>query len=665
MIHLLPAGGVPQVQGALSPVPPRLPHFATPRPVRHLATVVAGAYPLRCPPDAWSPGLPAQPGPYYWLVASETPMGWRGGCLAAGLVCSTVCYYCLGGCSALVVCARRSRLVWGVGAGAGSCFSTWAPPCPRVPRGACCGLSRPDASYLCLPVRHSMRSVRSAGSVSLPFRSTPRVRCVCVRSCSRGVRAPPPLRVGVARTLRTVLVQAAGSAVPHSLCPSAFPARVPCSAYLALGGVAWSLRPLTLLGVACPPAGRPAFLGWLCLLWGRHQGAWGGGASRLGVGRPGLGALPGPTARPCGVRPGPPTDLLWVRQIWAWGPVTNPTARAPASWLCGLWGGMRAPWGGASCLRVGRLGSGALPGPTTRPWGVRPGPATHWLWVWGEFGWEPPAYPTARALASWLCALSGRHEGARGGGVSCLGVGRPRLGTLSRPTASPWGLRPGPSTHWQLVRGVWAWQPATSLTAALLLAGFARRWVPRGRPGQGASCLGVGRPGSGAVPRPAACPRGALPTVCGCGVCGHGDLSPTPKRALLRAGFACCGGGTRTPEGGASCLRVRCPGSGALPHPTARPLVLQPGPATQWLQVRGGGWPWGPLTYPIARALASWLSALWGRHKGAPGGRLLPLCGASEVGRSLSPDCPSLGRAPGVRYQQALGARGLGVETRH
>ena len=41
-----------------------------------------------------------------------------------GLVRSTVCYYCLGRCSALVVCAQRSRQVWGVGAGAGSRFST-------------------------------------------------------------------------------------------------------------------------------------------------------------------------------------------------------------------------------------------------------------------------------------------------------------------------------------------------------------------------------------------------------------------------------------------------------------------------------------------------------------------------------------------------------------
>ena len=81
-------------------------------------------------------------------------------------------------------------------------------------------------------------------------------------------------------------------------------------------------------------------------------------------------------------------------------------------------------------------------------WGVRPGPATHWLWVRGLWAWGAVTSPTARALASWLCALWGRHEGARGGGVSCLGVGRPGFGALPRPTACPWGVRPGPASHW-------------------------------------------------------------------------------------------------------------------------------------------------------------------------------------------------------------------------
>ena len=66
----------------------------------------------------------------------------------------------------------------------------------------------------------------------------------------------------------------------------------------------------------------------------------------------------------------------------AWGPVTNPTACALA--CCG--GGMRVPGGGASCLGVGRPGSGALPSSTARPLGLLPGPTSHWLWVRGGAG---------------------------------------------------------------------------------------------------------------------------------------------------------------------------------------------------------------------------------------------------------------------------------------
>ena len=192
MTHLLPGGAVPRVHGVRSPVPPRLPHFANPWSVRHLATVVAGAYPLRRPPDAWSPGPQAPPGPCYWLVSSGTPMGWSGGCIGLGLVRGTVRHYCPGGCSALVVCARRSRHFWGAGSGAGSRVSLLPPPFPHVPRGVCGGLFHPGVPYPCPPVRHSMRSVRTAGRVRWPLRSAPRILYVCVHTRSRGVRAPPP-----------------------------------------------------------------------------------------------------------------------------------------------------------------------------------------------------------------------------------------------------------------------------------------------------------------------------------------------------------------------------------------------------------------------------------------------------------------------------------------
>ena len=89
----------------------------------------------------------------------------------------------------------------------------------------------------------------------------------------------------------------------------------------------------------------------------------------------------------------------------------------------------------------------------------------------------------------------------------------------------------------------------------------------------------------------------------------------------------------------------------ALYHP--RPLVrpgVRPGPAAHWLWVREMG-AWGPVTNSTARASASWLCALWGRHEGARGGRLLPGCGASVVGvhehpKAWHPDRPTTSRAP-------------------
>ena len=226
-----------------------------------------------------------------------------------------------------------------------------------------------------------------------------------------------------------------------------------------------------------------------------------------------------------GVWQEPTTHWLWVRGLRAWGPVTNPTARALASWLCALLGWRESPRGGAFCLGVGRLGSGALPPPTTRPfWRAAGG---HYPLAVGAGSsvraLQPVTNPTARALASWLSALWGQHEGARGG---------------------------------------------------------------RLLPGCGAS--GDGRsptPDLSSVP---VCGRGPLPTGCGCGGCGRGDPSTTPQRALLLAILAQCGGGMRVPEGGASVLGVLRPGSGALPPPTSRPFGCAAG-AHYPLAVGAGG----------------------------------------------------------------------------
>ena len=167
---------------------------------------------------------------------------------------------------------------------------------------------------------------------------------------------------------------------------------------------------------------------------------------------------------------------------------------------------MRVP--GGRRLLPGCPGLGVLPPPTARPLGRAVG--AHYPLAVGAGGvraWGPVTDPTARTLACWLCGLWGRHEGARGGRLL--------------PGCGASGVLRSPTTDLSSVR---------------------------------------------------ACGRGPLPTGCGCGGCGRGDPSPTPQRALLRAGFARCGGGMMVPGGGASCLGVGRPGSGALPPPTTRPF---------------------------------------------------------------------------------------------
>ena len=247
---------------------------------------------------------------------------------------------------------------------------------------------------------------------------------------------------------------------------------------------------------------------------------------------------------------------------------------------------MRVPGGGASCLGVGRPGSGALPPPTARLLGGLPGPTTHWLWVRGGAGVGGRHQPhSARS-----CVLWGRHEGARGGA----------------PLAWVWGVRGRALSHPRL-------------------------------PALWAGC------------------RGPLPTGCGCGgVPAWGPVTNPTARIL-----ACCWGGMRVPGGGASCLCVGCPGSGALPPPTARPLGGLPGPTTHWLWVRGGA---GVGTRHQPHSAHSYV--LWGRPGGARGGRLLPECGASGVGRSPTPTARPLGGLPGPTTHWLWVRGGAGVGTR-
>ena len=387
-------------------------------------------------------------------------------------------------------------------------------------------------------------------------------------------------------------------------------------------------------------------------------------------------------------------------EVRAWGPVTNPTARALASWLCALWGrheGARGwrllPGCGASgvgrsptpdCPPSGRaagaryplaVGAGGCgrgdPSPTPQRallravgaasgcpggaplawlWGVRgpalSGPRLPALWAGcrgplptgcgcgGLRAWGPVTNPTARALASWLCALWGRHEGARGGRL-LPGCGASGVGRSPTPDSLPSGRAAG--AHYPLAVGAggcgrgYLHQSHSARSRVL----WGRHEGARGGP----LLPGCGASGVGRSPSPDCLPSGRAaeahyPLAVGAGGCGFGDPSPTPQRALLRAGFARCWGGMRVPGGGASCLGVGRPGSGALPPLTARHLGGLPGPTTHWLWVRGGA---GGVTRHQPHSARSCELALRavGAARGRPGGA--PLAWVWGVrGRALS-----------------------------
>ena len=272
--------------------------------------------------------------------------------------------------------------------------------------------------------------------------------------------------------------------------------------------------------------------------------------------------------------------------------------RLPALWAgcrgrCGASGVGRSPTpdcppsGRAAGAGVGRPGSGALPPPTDRPLGGLLGP------VWGNRGGTLSNPPNARPLGGLL----GPVWGVRGRALS-----HPRLlvlwaGCRGRCGASGVGRSPTPNC------------------------------LPSGR----AAGAGVGRPGSGALPPPTARPLGGLPgPVWGV----RGRTHSHPRLPALWAGCrGRCGasgvGRSPTPNcqpcGRAAGAGVGCPGSDALPTPTARPLGGLPGPV--W-GVRGRA-----LSHPQ-------LLALWAGCRGR--------CGASGVGRSPTPDCPPSGRAAGA-----------------
>ena len=414
--HLLPGGGVPRVHRARSPVLPRLPRFATPRSVYQFAAVAAGAYPLRRPPNAWSPGEPAPPAPCYWLLASGNPSGlarrlpslgvgaWRCAPLLPWRVQYPVC-----GCAALAAGSG------GLGRYLVLRLSRFPLPAPRVPR--CVWRAVPSGcplpSLAGTPF-HAVCAFRALGQVALlvvpacPFR-------LCALAHPRRP-LPPPLG-GVACAPRVVPALGAGGTVSRGPCPSACPAPVPCSVWRAWGGAVRSWFPPTWLGVVGVAVGRPRG-GYVLLLRGAS-----------GVRRPPPPPDCPPTGRAVGVR-----DLRVVRagvRLWA--------GRAPAP-LSGRGGtippasgvGGRGPCG----LRAGGgVGGGVVPRPRCSPSEWRP----------AELNPGPPR--VIGALPSGVRVRSGSQcRPGVGGGL--------RGGPWTAPPGAPADLNP-PSAlpEWAVVTG--------------------------------------------------------------------------------------------------------------------------------------------------------------------------------------------------------------------
>ena len=323
--------------------------------------------------------------------------------------------------------------------------------------------------------------------------------------------------------------------------------------------------------------------GW----WGAVPG--GGGLPPL-CGASGVRRCPSPGRPSSGAgSQGSATRVSRVRSVRAWGPSTGPTARALAGRRCSLWGWRKGvPGGGAFHHCEGRLRSGAVPTPTARPLGgpgvCHPRAVGAGVWVWG-----PNTVPLA-CMPCGGCVPRGWWGAVPGGGglpLLCGASGVRRCPSPGRPSSGAGSQ--GSATRVSRVRSVRAWGPSTGPTARALAGWRCAPWGWRkGVPGGGAVRRCEGRLGSGAPPTPTARPLGGLPGLAGHWLWVLGVQAWRPVTNPTARALACCGGGMRVPGGGASCLGVGRPGSGALPPPTTRPFGLRPGPTTHWLWVRGG-----------------------------------------------------------------------------
>ena len=138
-------------------------------------------------------------------------------------------------------------------------------------------------------------------------------------------------------------------------------------------------------------------------------------------------------------------------------------------------------------------GGGPVPVPPYLAWGSTPP-------MGSMSAWAPVTNPTARALASCLCPLWARHEGAQGGAPLAWVWGVPGR-ALSHPDHSSFrACDQGPLPAGCGCGGCGRGDLSPTSQRPLLRAGFARFGGGARAPGGGASCLVVGRAGTGALP---------------------------------------------------------------------------------------------------------------------------------------------------------------------
>ena len=124
-----------------------------------------------------------------------------------------------------------------------------------------------------------------------------------------------------------------------------------------------------------------------------------------------------------------------------WGPVTNATAHALASWRCALRGWQEGARGARLLPPSGVSGVGHSPSPDHTFLGRAAGLVARFLWAPGPRALGRLPNTTAPAIPRWRCALWRWQEVARGGegepGASVRGVWRwtlslPQLPSLGR-----------------------------------------------------------------------------------------------------------------------------------------------------------------------------------------------------------------------------------------